>query len=694
MKWFNNMKIASKLITAFVLVAVISGIIGYIGIKNINAIEQADTDLYVKMTAPMGELVAITTDFERCRVYSRQMILDQAPQDIEQSEQKIRESLSDLEKQANSFEKTIVTENGKKVFAEFKQSFEDYQRALQDIMNQARNNQDAQALAMMASGSPAGQVTQDLQDKVASLVEMKVAVAKQTSDANSALASSATSTMLIIISLGLLLSIALGFGIARAISRPVQALASGADKLALGDVDVDIQIDQRDEVGQLAASFKTMAENIKGHSLAAQQVARGDLGVQVRISSDKDILGQNLSAMVQNIKDLVEETNAMSQAAVAGNLQKRGNADKFHGGFQEIIKGVNQTLDAVLEPINEAVVCLKEMARGNLDVQVQGDYQGDHAMIKDALNTSLQSINEILTQVSVAVDQVAAGSRQISEASQALSQGATESAGAVEEISASMQEMASQTTQNAENAVQANQLAMQAKNNAENGNQRMLEMVQAMSNINESATNISKIIKVIDEIAFQTNLLALNAAVEAARAGKHGKGFTVVAEEVRNLAQRSAKAAKETTEMIEDSIKKTELGTKIAQDTSGALEEIVSGATKVTDLISEIAAASKEQAQGIGQINQGLSQVDQVTQQNTASAEQSASAGEELSGQAMQLKSMLGRFKLRRQSFGQLSYAASIPQQPEQRVRTQQGKKKTVRPEDIISLDDQDFGSF
>jgi methyl-accepting chemotaxis protein len=209
-----------------------------------------------------------------------------------------------------------------------------------------------------------------------------------------------------------------------------------------------------------------------------------------------------------------------------------------------------------------------------------------------------------------------------------------------------MNQIGSQTTKNAENSGVAKKLSDQSKNSAHLGNEQMKKMISAMDGINQSSEKISKIIKVIDEIAFQTNLLALNAAVEAARAGKHGKGFAVVAEEVRNLAARSAKAAQETTEMIEDSLQKVSNGTTITNETAKALDEIVSGTTKVSDLVNDISTASNEQALGISQIVTALGQIDQVTQRNTASAEESAAAAEELSGQATQLKGLVGRFKL------------------------------------------------
>jgi methyl-accepting chemotaxis protein len=443
------------------------------------------------------------------------------------------------------------------------------------------------------------------------------------------------------------------------------------------------------------------------------RISKGDIppAITDTYNGDFNEIKNNLNKCIEAVNTLVADANILAKAAVEGKLATRADATRHQGDFRKIVEGVNNTLDSVIKPVNEASDCLKEMAKGNLDVEMKGDYQGDHAVIKDSLNATLASLNEILNQVAQAVDQVTTGARQVSDSSQSLSQAATESASSLEEITASMHELTSQTNMNAENAIQANQLAAQAKISAEKGNSEMGNMVRAMNEINESAANISKIIKAIDEIAFQTNLLALNAAVEAARAGAHGKGFTVVAEEVRNLAQRSAAAAKETAEMIEGSIKKTEVGTKIAEDTSKALEEIVTGSAKVTDLIGEIAAASKEQAQGIGQINTGLSQVDQVTQQVTASSEESASASEELSSQSLQLKEMLTKFRLRKQGFGMAGYGLPDGITPEmmqmlkRMLQTQQmaaasggrpSKKTgaTAKPSDVISLDDAEFGNF
>jgi methyl-accepting chemotaxis protein len=280
-----------------------------------------------------------------------------------------------------------------------------------------------------------------------------------------------------------------------------------------------------------------------------------------------------------------------------------------------------------------------------------------------------------------------------------------------------MNEIASQTRQNSENTSLASRIAGDTKLSAEKGNRQMQDMVGAMHEINEASRNIARIIKIIDEIAFQTNLLALNAAVEAARAGKYGKGFAVVAEEVRNLAARSAKAAKETEEMIEGSVRKIAEGTSIAGKTADALTEIVAGIGKLTDIVAEIAAASSDQAQGVSQITHALNQVDQVTQQNTAHAEESAASAEELSSQSVVLQELIGAFKIAAGAGMQKTAAANTVQRSLPHAKADlpgNGKKQhkpgngssatvpfwgsgievKVMPEPVIMLDDHEFGKY
>ncbi|MNJ49161.1 Methyl-accepting chemotaxis protein IV [compost metagenome] len=314
------------------------------------------------------------------------------------------------------------------------------------------------------------------------------------------------------------------------------------------------------------------------------------------------------------------------------------------------------------------------------------------------------NINEVMLNISASADQVASGSTQVSETGMVLSQGATEQASTIEELTASLEEISSQTTLNAENAETANKLATDARKDAVIGNDQMKEMLNAMHEINDSSNNISKIIKVIDEIAFQTNILALNAAVEAARAGQHGKGFAVVAEEVRNLAARSANAAKETTDMIEGSMRKVEDGTKIANETANALNQIVEVVTEVTDLVSQIARASHEQAIGISQITEGVTQVSQVTQTNSATSEESAAASEELSSQAEMLKEQVQRFNLKRSrayrgttEFHSEDYSPEVMRMLEQMSEQKHSKNDRRKSSDDklkIELSDQEFGKY
>ncbi len=428
-----------------------------------------------------------------------------------------------------------------------------------------------------------------------------------------------------------------------------------------------------------------------------------------------NLIKTNLNAVVKMMSELLSETDKLVKAAIAGQLDTRADAGKFLGGWNQLVKGVNETLAEVITPINETVAVLKRLADGDLTLRMAGEYKGDFDILKTALNDSLEAFNDTLRQVNIAVDQVAEGSLQVSQASQSLSQGATEQASSLEEITSSITEISSQTKVNTESAVTVNDLAKTAKNNAEQGNLQMQNLVAAMGDINKSAEEIKKIVKAIDDISFQINLLALNANVEAARAGKYGKGFAVVAEEVRNLAVRSANSVKDTTRMVDDTIANIERGNTLCDLTAKQLADIVGGAGQVATLAEEVATASKEQTQGLEQVSTGLNQIDQVTQANTASSEESASASEELSSQSQQVKSMLSRFKLKskegkldnaelmqmlraemtKQGSGNRSGspAAVIAQRPGP-SNGRKAKVMAIDPSEVISLDDDNFGKF
>ncbi|WP_342759920.1 methyl-accepting chemotaxis protein [Kineothrix sedimenti] len=349
----------------------------------------------------------------------------------------------------------------------------------------------------------------------------------------------------------------------------------------------------------------------------------------------------------------------------------------------------------ISKPIVKMVGIAEKVSAGDLDVEIDYNARDEIGVLAEAFSRMTDNLNEVMSSINNAAEQVSAGSTQLSDSSMALSQGATEQASSIEELSASIEEIAAQTKVNAEHAKEANHITESAKMSAMEGNSQMKEMLEAMEDINEASINISKIIKVIDDIAFQTNILALNAAVEAARAGAHGKGFAVVAEEVRNLAARSANAAKETTAMIEGSVKKAEGGTKIANETAEALNKIVEGIGSVAEFIGNIAVASNEQASGIAQINQGILQVSTVVQTNSATAQESAAASEELASQAILLEEQVAKFKLKKikKYYTHTEYQDMQSDYGKESIPSETGNEKRKNPKKII-LSDKEFGKY
>ena len=346
--------------------------------------------------------------------------------------------------------------------------------------------------------------------------------------------------------------------------------------------------------------------------------------------------------------------NPLQGIALAGKAVAEGNFDvKVSYDRQDEIGDLATAIQSVMQHVREIISDLSdklsELAKGNFRVSLENteQYPGAYRPLLNSLQEISNDLNKTMAEIKTSAREVNAGAEQVSSGAQGLSQGATEQASSIEELSATVNDISEHIKKTAENTRLANTEAQNAGKEVSHSDKQMQQMKAAMENINQKSGEISKIIKTIDDIAFQTNILALNAAIEAARAGVAGKGFAVVADEVGNLAQKSANAAKDTTMLIEETLQAVEQGTVLADSTAESLQRVVTGASKVTELVNQIAEASVEQSRAVEQVSTGIDQISSVVQSNTATAEESAAASEELSGQANILNELVGRFQLK-----------------------------------------------
>lgn len=379
------------------------------------------------------------------------------------------------------------------------------------------------------------------------------------------------------------------------------------------------------------------------------EIAVAGLAFQLIAIPLRDEQGVHLGSAVQWL-DLTEQKDTQNQveglinAAISGELTRRIDTSNYEGFMKNLGDNINSLMDAIIEPINDAIEVAQALADGDLTRAMDGDYDGEFLALADAMNDSIDNLSNMVDEIRDASTNVFDSAREIAEGNNELSHRTESQASSLEETASAMEELTSTVQQNADNATEASKLSENVVTKAVKGGDVVKSAITAMSDINKSSKKIADIISVIDEIAFQTNLLALNAAVEAARAGEQGRGFAVVAAEVRNLAQRSAGAAKEIKGLINDSVDAVGQGTKLVDETGQTFEQLVSAIEEVGKMINDIDSAGREQSAGIGEVSAAVSQMDEMTQQNAALVEEAAASSKSMEEQAQLLLQQVAFF--------------------------------------------------
>ncbi len=642
MKWFADLAIGRKLALGFGVLMVLMLAVGGVGMTTARSIDTQMKDLYVKHATPALALMESNVQLISMSRAVRNALLDDTREAVQKRQ-------ADIVKYDSSFRANFAGYQSQLV----RKEQQDDASTLLAMYSRLRPQQDAIVALALEGQSEAGQlqlptirVQADSIDALMDALRDSKIELMQTSVAESnARVKSSVLTLTGLLVVSCLLSIFVGVVISRPITGALAQLTTTARSLALGHVDQRIEIAQRDELGQLGDAMQDMIAAQRDLASAATSITNGDLTIQVTARSEQDALGHAFIALRRTVQALITDTNTLVSAAQDGNLSVRGDLARYHGSYRELVQSVNALVDAMATPVDETSRVLGKLAARDLTARMTGEYRGDFERIKLAVNEAAATLDDAMQQVNRAAEQVASAGEQIASGSQALAQGTSEQGASLEEVAGSLQEMLSMSTQAASSSREARGVADEARERVGRGQESMSKLSRAIDAINKSSDETARIVKTIDEIAFQTNLLALNAAVEAARAGDAGRGFAVVAEEVRALAIRSADAAKNTAALIESAVNNAREGATLNAEVSQRLGEIGQDVSRVSGVVSDIAAGSEQQQEGVRQINTAVEQLNQVTQQSAANAEESAAAAEELAGQAMTLTSLVSTFR-------------------------------------------------
>ncbi|HET9959728.1 MAG TPA: methyl-accepting chemotaxis protein [Polyangiaceae bacterium] len=451
---------------------------------------------------------------------------------------------------------------------------------------------------------------------------------------------------LLLCALSALVFLAVAASLSSRMVRPLTEMASTARSLAQGHTRVRIAHQSEDEIGILADAFRSLVDYLTEAARAARSISMGQLDVTIRPRSSNDALSAEMAHAVGVLNALTKNLGELIVSTRAGHFSDRADGSKYAGGYRELLLGMNGLLDAVIEPVVEVNRVLERLAAKDLTVKARPGFAGDYAVMMNALNKAVENLRQSLDRVAKASVQVASSAEQIANTSQRVTAGAEAQAASLERTSSALQEFAANTQHNTDSARQAQEIVDAAKSAAMTGATEMHEMIEATHGMGTAVQATVPIIRDINDIAFQTNLLALNAAVEAARAGEAGRGFAIVADEVRHLALRSKQAAHKTEKLIGESVQLAERGAALSERVNETLCQVLGAVDEVSGIVAEISENSAAQAESLDRTRVANREIGEATMRAAENARESSAAAAALATQSRQLAELVREFVL------------------------------------------------
>ena len=676
MNWLKDLKFVRKIQGGYTFLAGISTIIAIVGYVYLQKISDVKDQLLKEYVVPQQQVSNLYSSFQKIQFVLLQTSMPafgskfgENIKEFNLRKQKIEKTLDSLLN--SNFEGTIKTE-----LVEVKTIWNEYKTVVEDGILSASASQSYEMAADIATSS-GEEVGQKL---VAKFDRINEGLTKKSEELNANVKETVSTAGLVTILGGILGTIFYFFNmfyLAPTVTKPINKLKEIVKEFSLGNYEVDIENKSKDEVGELAGLLAELQVAQKEKIYAAEQISAGNIH-RVKLASEKDALAIAFNKEVETIENLLAEADMLVEANREGNLSQRGNVAQFSGGWRKLLEGVNSILNAIRAPIEEASAVLEDMAKADFTKRVTGNYNGDYELIKNNVNKVVDSLNALISKLAQSTENLAEASGQISSSTEEMAAGAQEQSSQITEVASAVEEMTKTIMETSRNSSLASEASNDAGNIAKEGGKVVEETIKGMVRIaagvqqssetvqalGKSSDQIGEIVQVINDIADQTNLLALNAAIEAARAGEQGRGFAVVADEVRKLAERTTKATKEIAVMIKQIQKDTteavvamkkgkeeaDLGKTMADKAGESLRNIILGADKVVDIITQVAAASEEQSATSEEISKSIEAINTVTKESTSGIQQIARAAEDLNNLTSVIEELVGEFKINQHS--------------------------------------------